>query len=59
MKKRDLSRFELDTVEREAEDTVKEKLASLPVLALLRLNGQYTVETDVCHTRVGCALLQE
>lgn len=30
-----------------------------PVLALPRLNGKFTINTDTCDTQVGCVLLQE
>lgn len=36
-----------------------EKLITPPVLALPRLNGQYTINTDVCDTQVECVLLQK
>lgn len=36
----------------------KLKLLEPTVLALLRLQGHYTVETDACQKRVSCILLQ-
>lgn len=43
----------------EALETLQYRLLSPPILALLRPNGRYTLDTDVCDKQAECVLLQE
>lgn len=54
-----LLQFELYYTKRDAVDVRKEKLVTLHVLALPRLNGQYRNDANACDAQVGCGLLQE
>ena len=50
---------DLNEEETKAFETLKERLIEPPVLALPKLQGRYTIDTDACNTQVGCVLLQE
>lgn len=43
----------------EAFETVKEKVKSLPVLALRRAGKTYMLNTDASAYQLGCTLVQE
>lgn len=45
--------------ERSSMNKIHEHLITLPILALQRTKGNYTIETDVCDLQIGCGLLQE
>lgn len=38
---------------------LKEKYITLPILALPRADGQYSIDTDDCDTQVWCVLVQK
>lgn len=38
---------------------IQKRLITPPVLALLRTNGKYTVDTDEFYRQIGCVLFQE
>lgn len=59
VKKKESPQFELDNVERMEVNSPKGKLITPTVLALRRPDGQYTLRTDACNTKVGCVLLRE
>lgn len=59
LKKGETLRFELDDKGRKTVDALKEKLTTLAVLALYRLNGKYTPDKEACDTQAECVLLQE
>lgn len=40
-------------------ETEKAKLIEPPVMALLRLQSDYTIETDAWDKQIGCFLLQK
>lgn len=52
-------RLELDIVVCKAVDVLKEKLKTLPVLALPRRDKHCIFETDACDIQVGCLLSLE
>lgn len=58
LEKKDPLKQELGDAERMIEDVLKIKLTTLPVLALQRLNGKYTINTDVCDTKSGVCYYQ-
>lgn len=49
----------LDKQERQAVDKLKKRLINPLVLAVPRVNGHYTVDTDAANTQVKFMLLQE
>lgn len=48
--------FHLNTVKREVVDSLTEIQVTKLVLALQRLAGPYTVDTNECNTQIGCVL---
>lgn len=59
LKKQKIFSFKLDTVRREAVDTLKVKLITMPVFALSLCEGEISAENNACNTQAGCAPLQE
>lgn len=51
--------LKLNFVELDVIQTLKERLMSPTILALLRHGQRYTMDTDACAYQVGCALLQQ